>query len=178
MSPRVLVAIDPGYAARGKGCAVAVFVDKTLASVAFERPESTSSDALALRVDEVVWECPQVDERTRHSAPACVKLAAVGGMLAGIYVGACGAKARTVLPTEWKGSVAKPVHHARVWRMLHDVERSLLGGDATLAVIEAAQRKGALDRWGLPGVRYYPSGWDTHNLLDAVALGVWAVGRS
>lgn len=177
----LLAAIDPGYAARGEGCAVAIFVEGVLARAYFARPDKLGEALgdMGMRVggSAVYWECPQVDTRTRVSVPACVKLAAVGGMLAGMYAGAWGATIRAVSPSEWKGSTAKPVHHARMWRTLHDTERWLLGGAATLQEIESAQRKGALDRWSRPGASYYPARWNTHNLLDAAALGLWAVGR-
>lgn len=173
----VLVAIDPGYAKRGSGCAVAVFAGLSLVRVGFERPECVRPSALAVGADTVLWECPQVDARTRTSAPAVVQLAAVGGMLAGMFAGACGCPCMPISPAAWKGSVPKPVHHGRVWVLLDDREQALLGGASTGVAIESAKRRGALDRWGKPGVAYYPSTWLAHNLLDAVALGLTHLGR-
>jgi hypothetical protein len=172
-----LVAIDPGFARRGKGCAVAVFAGQTLVRACFERPESVRPESLRVGATHVVWECPQVDARTRTSAPAVIQLAAVGGMLAGMFAGACGCHAEPVAPLAWKGSTPKPVHHGRMWAQLSDDERRVLGGADTLKQIEAAKRRGALDRWGKPGAAYYPAAWLVHNLLDAVGLGLWRLGR-
>jgi hypothetical protein len=170
-----LVAIDPGFAARGKGCAVAVFLDGVLACTCFARPETVSANTLSVCAAEVVWELPQVDARTRASVPAIVQLAATGGTLAGLFAGASGGRVVAVTPTQWKGNVAKPVCHSRMWARLAFAERAVLGGDATAARIEAAKRAGALARWA-PGEHYYGS-WSGHNTLDAVALGVWRLGR-
>lgn len=172
-----LIAIDPGYAARGPGCAVAIFVGSRLSQAFFARPEKVRIAALK-GVLEVVWECPQVDSRSRMSVPAIVQLAAVGGTLAGMYAGACSSRAVPVSPSEWKGATPKPVHHLRLWRALRVAEHDLLGGVDTELAIEAACRKGALDRWGKPGASYYPSTWWTHNLLDAVGIGLWRIGRA
>lgn len=174
----ILVAIDPGFAKRGQGCAVAVFRDGRLVDSGFERPER----AAPLRWPppasvRVVWECPQVDARTRVSVPAIVQLAAVGGTLAGMYAGANATHAEPVSPLAWKGAVAKPVAHGRMWALLDERERTLLGGDATLAAIEAAKRAGALSRWSKPGAAYYAASWTMHNVLDAVGIGLWALGR-
>lgn len=173
-----LVTIDPGYAAKGPGCAVAVFCCGLLSQTYFARPEKVWITPLK-NVYEVVWECPQVDSRSRVSVPSIVQLAAVGGTLAGMYSGACGgATVVPVSPSAWKGSTPKPVHHLRLWRQLRVVEHDLLGGVDTEMAIEAACRKGALDRWGKPGASYYPRTWWTHNLLDAVGIGLWRLGRA
>lgn len=176
MTP-VLVAIDPGYAKRGQGCAVAIFVDGRLACVRFERPETVALPELAVGARDVVWECPQIDARTRSATPQVLTLAATGGTLAGLYAGCNACRAVPVSPAEWKQSTPKPVHHARIWARLHDDERDLLGGEKTKERIDAAKRKGALERWAKSGALYYPPIWLTHNLLDAVGLGLWRLGR-
>lgn len=177
-----LLAVDPGFAKRGKGCACAFFRDGRLAGVWFARPEQIATRApVAWPVDPsldlVLWECPQVDSRSRASVPAIVMLAAVGGELAGLYAGMTGAAVERVAPSAWKGSVPKPIAHGRLWRVLDDRERAVLGGDATARAIDAAKRKGALSRWGKPGAAYYAASFDAHNLLDAVELGCWKLGR-
>jgi len=173
------IAIDPGYAARGKGSAVARFARCRLMCVCFARPETVRVGDL-LQADDistVVWECPQVDSRTRTSVPAIVQLAAVGGTLAGLYAGANNAVVVPVTPSQWKGTVPKPVHHWRMWMRLQDDERTLLGGAETERAIDAARRKGARDRWGKPGASYYPSSFHMHNLLDAVGIGKWWIAQ-
>lgn len=61
-----------------------------------------------------------------------------------------GARVVFYRPSEWKGQLPKKVHHRRVWDVLDDVERSIVG---------------------VAGDRV-PAG-DRHNLMDAVALGKW-----
>jgi hypothetical protein len=77
----------------------------------------------------------------------------------------------------WKGSEPKPQMHARAWERLEPAEKKMLGGRATERTIMAAREKGALSRWAKPGVAYYPKAFDTHNLLDALCMGLWYFGR-
>lgn len=170
-----LVAIDPGYAKRGKGCAVAVFADGALVDAFFARPETVTAQQLCVMARDVVWEQPQLDARSNAGLPAVVCLAAVGGTLAGMFAGASGCRVTAVTPAQWKGSTAKPVAHGRLWAALTPAERVRLGGSDTLARIDAAKLAGALARWK-PGEHYYGA-WLGHNLLDAVALGCWRLGR-
>ena len=173
---RVLVAIDPGFSVKSGGCAVAIFEHERLINARFERPEKVCLDNQCVGAAVVIWECPQCDSRSHAIAPALIALAAEGGTLAGMYAGANGCRAYATTPAKWKGSVPKPIHHARVWRELDGKERALLGGSATLDRIEAAKREGALERWAKPGAFYYGT-WTGHNLLDAVALGLWRLKR-
>lgn len=179
MSAVTVIAIDPGYAKRGRGCAVARFDDRVLRDVWYARPDGDVERLRASDAGEVVWECPQLDARSRVNASSVVALAAVGGVLAGLYAGASGCRALAVTPNDWKGSTPKPVAHARLWALLTYWERAVLGGDATGMLIADAQRRGALDRWGHDGASYYgkSAAATVHNLLDAAALGAWRVGR-
>lgn len=170
-----MIAIDPGFAQRGLGCACALFARGTLMAVWFARPEHAARIA---PVTLVVWECPQIDARSRTIAPTLIKLAAEGGTLAGLYAGQHAAQVERVAPSSWKGSAPKPIHHSRLWGALSDGERSLLGGASTLAQIDAAKLAGARDRWGRAGGEYYPAAFSAHNLLDAVGIGMWRLGRT
>lgn len=173
-----IIAIDPGYAKRGRGCACARFDgDDFLAAWWYARPDAMPPDGAWPEADTVVWECPQVDGRTRTATPQAVQLAAVGGTLAGLYAGHAGATVDPVTPSAWKGSTPKPIQHMRMWEVLTPPERALLGGSATEAAIDAARRKGALDRWSKSGAAYYPHNFLMHNILDAVGIGVWWLGR-
>jgi hypothetical protein len=60
----------------------------------------------------------------------------------------------TVLPNAWKGQVPKPIHHARAREMLSPHE---------VAVLD----------WELA----HTPKTDAHNMMDAVALGLWKLGR-
>ena len=62
-------------------------------------------------------------------------------------------------PANWKGQVPKEIHHARVLRQLADDELRLLEGE---------KRKVS---------KTHPHGYD-HNMLDAVALGLWFLQRA
>lgn len=180
MTPPSVIAIDPGYAMRGKGCACAAVVHGVLESVWFARPDAAHVHHKCERPASitVIVEQPQQDARSWGIPPATlIKLAWDGALLAGLYAGELGCNVVAVTPSQWKGSAPKPVAHGRLWEVLTPAERAILGGDETEARIAAAKRKGALDRWGKPGVSYYPRNWDGHNLLDAAALALTHTGR-
>ena len=168
-----MIAIDPGGA---KGCAVAHFAGGVFDAVI----TGCSVPWLTRwRPRVVIVERPQVDGRTRGRERGTLDAAWNGALLAGYIAGTGGAEVRVVEPREWKGSVAKPVHHKRLWAVLSEHERAKLGGEATeRAIVEACER-GAAERWRQSGERYYRAarGAVTHDALDAVALGCWATFR-
>jgi hypothetical protein len=76
---------------------------------------------------------------------------------AGRVAGSCaaaGATVRWVKPAEWKGQLPKDVCHRRVRALLTDEERAILTRDCR----------------GMPASK-------RHNVLDAVGIGLWALGR-
>jgi len=177
-----VIAIDPGCAKRGKGSACAAFRGSRLAGIRFARPcaihVAQIAELGAEYLDRVIVERPQVDARTQGRERAVVDLAWAGAAIAYWIAGVAGARVEELTPTAWKGNARKPQHHARLWAVLTPAERALLGGDATLRTIETAKRAGAAERWRRGGgAAYYPAGFETHNLLDAVALGCFALGR-
>lgn len=172
-----LLAIDPGFARDGKGCACAAFTHGSLRSVWFERcPEDPASLTCSEELSYVIVERPQADRRSL-SVPiqTLITLAWEGATLAAMYAGRGGALLTAPSVRAWKGSEAKPLQHKRLWAVLDQDEREILGGSATELAIRKACEKGALKRWA-PGA-YYPKSWLTHNLLDAVALGAKHIGR-
>lgn len=170
------LAIDPGYSKKGDGCALALAQNGELTSVGFERAADYEREDLLL--GHVIVEQPQQDARSWGIPPAVlIKLAWEGAALAGLYAGASGAELHMPTVSEWKGGEKKPAHHARLWQVLTPAERAVLGGEKTYAAIKAACQKGALCRWKLPSDELYPSTFKTHNLLDAAALLMWALGR-
>jgi len=178
MTAANVIAIDPGYSARGEGCACAHTIDGVLRHAWSTRPPCTVGHGLITGPLVVIVEKPQQDSRSWGLPPSTlINLAWEGALLAGLYAGRFGGSVVAVTPSTWKGSVSKPVAHGRLWEVLTPAEREVLGGDDTARRIEAAKRKGALDRWGKPGVRYYPRTWGGHNLLDAAALALTHVGR-
>lgn len=174
----ITIAVDPGSA--GKGLAVAHFFDKRLTDVYFARPHDFARRLSSGNVVDarVVIEKPQADRRAEDVSPkSLISLSWAGG----IAVGAClsqypEARLTEATPNAWKGSETKPHQHRRLWLMLGPQERLLLGGADTWRAIDVACDRGALNRWKRPGASYYGKN-DVHNLLDAAALGAWAVGR-
>lgn len=176
-----LAAVDPGV----HRCAVAIFDGARLVDAAFfalptfKRNSPTAvhpTAGLPKWIDGVIVEMPQYDGRARTArVQDLIGLAWHGALMAAAL--ACGAPVFTATPAEWKGAEYKPQHHARLWQELTTEERRALGGNRTADVILAARRKGGLDRWSKPGGAYYPRSFDTHNLLDAAALGAWYLGR-
>jgi len=174
-----VLAIDPGYAKRGPGCACALFLNRRLSTVWYARPGQHAPAVPDGTM--IVWECPAIRPREDVSpgkANTLITLAATGAELAGQYSGQCGGRVVAIAPTEWKGTTAKPVQHGRLWAVLDPIERSIIAeaaGDPDVSArIEAAKRAGGLDRWSKAGHLYYGS-WPTHNILDAVGIGRWYV---
>jgi hypothetical protein len=173
MSAR-LTAIDPGYAKAGSGCACAAFDGAhQLHTTAYLRPHHRPPPRLFAEI--VVVEQPQVDGRTWSATPATVRLAWEGALVAGRLAGASGGRVVSLTPDDWKGTIAKPVHHGRAWAVLSDREQWVLRDVASEAAIEESKCRGARDRWAKEGA-VYCRGYD-HNRLDAVALGLFALGR-
>jgi hypothetical protein len=177
----ITIAIDPGV----HKCACAALVDGELESAPwFEavvyggKHGSPFVSSTPARV-EVVVEQPEYQGERSDKAKTQVLLALAwhGAMLAGQFAGRDQAPIHAYPVRAWKGSTAKPMHHHALWNVLSGGEQRLLGGMATKRAIDKACEKGALDRWRKEGVRYYPRTFETHNLLDAVALGMHHTGR-
>lgn len=198
---RNVLAIDPGYAAKGDGCACAYFDDGNLIEVWFERPAFFRPGEIIGHAAGrgrwltnrhrpgpayvIVVERPVVQgSRTRGANPGnLMDLSWAGGMLAGMFAGRDGVPIVAWPSSDadgirgWKGPESKPANHHRLWQILTRAERALLGGDATERAIEAACEKGALCRWSKPGDKLYPASFKTHNKLDACAMGATYLGR-
>lgn len=140
----------------------------------------------------VVVEIPQADGR---AAPAddLIRVAVNGARSAqALRESAAGGSVTEARPREWKGSLPKAICHLRLWQALSDTERALLGGDKTAKAIANACNRGAKARWKKHANHHYSnrdlptvsqSSTDrvglkiTHDILDAVALGLWYLGR-
>lgn len=108
------------------------------------------------KVDRVIVERPMIYPGGRQKArPAdVIKLATRAGEAGGMYARIWGIEPEYVEPHAWKGSVDKNIHHARVWAKLTPDEQ---------AIVSAAARGVAVGK--------------RHNILDAVGIGLFAVGR-
>lgn len=173
------LSIDPGakrleWNGTAGTCACAYFDRGSLAHVEFNDYPGGAG------LDWVVVERMQADSRTRGIDIRYLLLCQFNGARAAAFAaGQAGRNTRVtdVTPSEWKGTEPKPAQHARLWMQLDPSERLILGGDATMAIIESALDKGARTRWGKPGADYYPRGWVVHNILDAVGMGLEHTGR-
>lgn len=129
-----------------------------------------------------VVEIPQADGR---GAPAddLIKVAVSGARYAQAYTQY--GDVQEARPREWKGSLPKAICHLRMWQALSDAEKALLGGEQTAKAIANACNRGAKARWKKHANHHY-SNRDlpnvaglkiTHDILDAVALGLCYLGR-
>jgi hypothetical protein len=157
----IVLAIDPGV----KACACVTFVDGALVEVEFM---TAPYPAYAPSPNCVIVERPEQDGRSFTARPKDLMALAWAGAALAYSVGA---PVVEYTPSQWKGQVPKPAQHMRLWGLLTEAERALLGDARTGEAIAMAARKGALDRGSKPGASYYPRSFVTHNLLDAVALG-------
>jgi hypothetical protein len=168
--------IDPGVCdvqrkgvkLRIDGCACAHFVDGLATSVFFAAECGPQAGAF----DLVVIERPHIRGNSTPNPQDIVDLAWDGAALA--Y--SLGAPVSWYLPQQWKGGIPKPAFHRRMWPHLSAAERRLFPAE-TLDVIKAAAQKGALDKWARSGADYYPKRFRTHNLLDAIGIGLYDLGR-
>lgn len=175
--PSTCVAIDPG----AKTCAVAFFFNGAL-----RWARTVSVDWFPEAVAIAVVEIPERVNVAGTSADDLIRVAVAGARMAERCVRGTPGAVCEVRPAEWKGSVPKPICHARMWAALTYAEQDLLGlGNKTWTAIQLACERGAADRWGKDGKRYYRASEFptvagvkiTHDILDAVALGMWYVGR-
>jgi len=116
-------------------------------------PANGIGEGWSERIDEVHAERPKHYPNSKVSATDIVTLALRCGESVGAY-SARGAKVTYYEPAEWKGQVAKNPHHQRIWARLTDSEKD---------IVEKAARK-------VPEKK-------RNNVLDAVALGLFALGR-
>lgn len=105
-------------------------------------------------IGEVVIELPEYrpSQRDRRVDPNdLITLAVRVGKLAA-RAEARGLVVELVRPTRWKGSVPKRIHHQRIGRALTVEEHAVLNG---VRVADSLR----------------------HNVLDAIGIGLWKIGR-
>lgn len=109
----------------------------------------------------VVVECPQVYPGDRKIDPNdLIVLARRVGRIEE-QAARAGIACQVVLPREWKGQTPKETHGPRILRALSDHERGIYM--AACEPFVKRQRK----------KREIPE----HNILDAIGIGLWALGR-
>lgn len=183
-----LLAIDSG----SPSCAYATVMTDTITSVGaltvdadLSALDYVRSGKIVRVYDHVIVEVPTIRGDATPNPEDLLLIAILGSRLAERFA-KDGRNVREVRPSQWKGNVPKPAHHMRqLWPHLTDAERNLLGGSRTHKAILAAAMRGAKDRWQKQGARYYRASElptvnglkITHDLLDAAALALYALGR-
>lgn len=173
-----LLAIDPGVAQLATAC----FKGGALAWCAFV-PREVFVVWEWDEVFELVIERPRITGQTRGKDPNDqLDLTGAAYFAEGAIRARGGPPARYVTPSEWKGMLDKPIHHERVWSVLSALERRAFERDTGHAAADIERKieracdliaKGVRNKDGSP--KEYA--WKTHNLLDAVGLGLWHLGR-
>lgn len=111
-------------------------------------------------IDDLIIECPKLRPKGEKNPNSILSVARNAGEWAGRFESRCAAPVRYVSPTDWKGSTPKDISNARTWAKLDPKEQG---------IVDAAF-KAAPGRDGLaPSKR--------HNVLDALGLGLFGVGR-
>lgn len=143
----MLFAVDPGV----EQCAVAEFEDGRLWAVYFRSEALLNRGALGEHAPEPECICELPEQRGRSTNIDMSDL--INLTWAGSRVCA-NLPTETVKPSAWKGQTPKKIHHKRMEAALTPEERIVLR-NCLLKVPGPVQ----------------------HNLKDAVALGLWKLGR-
>lgn len=126
-------------------------------------------DHIPQQVTRVVIERPVIYPGGRTKNPNDVLLVAVAAGEWGGLARARGIPYEYVEPARWKGQVDKDIQHARDWACMLDVEREVAIGAGRLIAPKAK----ALS---------FPCKLTTsdkrHNMLDAIGIGLFALGRA
>ncbi len=150
----MLLAIDPGADAGW-----ALFNDAgRLASCGLSADDDKSGAPSGLPLARVLIECPKLRPWGEKNPNAILTLARRAGEWGGYYYDHL---VEYLTPNDWKGTTKKEIDHARTWSRL----------DATEQGIVDRFFKAAPGRNGLAPSR-------RHNVLDAIGLGLFGVGRS
>jgi hypothetical protein len=166
--------IDPGV----EHLAGAWFQGPTLWQVGFYPREAMLAGSY-FNLHGLVIEKPTVYPGSSEKDPNdLIDLAGAAYFAEGAIRARGGPPAHYVKPFDWKGQLKKPQHHARIWSVLANDEREAFGRDAGHS-IDFVEKKidRACELLAQTGkVKNYS--WAAHNLLDAVGLGLWYLGRT
>ncbi len=156
----MLLAIDPG-----ENTGWAVFDVGQLHSCGLGPP----STGPFIELEEVVIECEQLRGRSERNPNAILLMARNAGEWFGRFDGL--AKVRYVRVADWKGRTPKDINHRRSFAQLAPPElQALVTGCKGMS-----PRSSPIDE----AVRAGLSKADKRaNVLDAIGIGLWAVGRS
>lgn len=153
-----LLSCDPG----AKNCALAYWRHGGLVHVGFSQTVGGfifPGPELAIEVPFIYPKGPQ-GQKEGADPNDLIQVAYAAGVIAGLRQAI---KIETYLPRKWKGQVPKPIHHGRVWDTLNTYEHRRL----PLETYDRIQT----------GINGGPYSWAGHNLLDAVGIGLYYLGR-
>jgi hypothetical protein len=109
----------------------------------------SSEKHVAEEIHDVWIESPVIYPRSKADPNDVLKLALKAGRWAGIYETLVVVQ-HFVKPADWKGQLSKDICHARMWARISEAEKEIV--DLGVRKLSASKR---------------------HNVLDAVAFGVW-----
>lgn len=170
---------DPGYIdCMGKLLAVDPGANQGWAIYTSGRLTACGSGFPPVEALEGLTECLLERPTSYRGSPvppaALIILAGRMGIAAGQVLATTGIVADYVEPRTWKGSVTKRTHQPRIWAAL-DSEEQARCGVAVVAKAPATVRK-------YDGFADYlasaPEGANGRDIMDAVGLGLYGVGRS
>lgn len=169
--------IDPGV----HHLACAHFHDLRLLSVSFIPREAFLAGAAGgVTLFEVVIEKPQIYEGSNDEKDPndCVDVAMAAAFAEAAIRARGGPPAQYVLPRDWKGQLKKPHHHERIWSVLDAGEKDAFARDSGHMVEEISAKIDRACELLVHSKKVKEYKWKAHNLLDAVGLGLWHLGRT
>ncbi len=160
--PNMLLAIDPGA---NTGWAT---FDSCRRLTACGLVSGPASPLPPMAVARVVIECAELRGRGEKNPNSILLMARVAGEWWGRYHSHC---PEYILPADWKGTTPKDIDHRRTFARLAPFEelaalvRGCAGVSPKSAPIDAAIHEGLT------------KSDKRANILDAIGIGLWAVGR-
>ncbi len=164
----MLLAIDPGA-----DSGWSLFLGSTCVACGLGDPRTSPRHRLS-DITDVVIERPRIYPHDKPDPNDILTLAIRAGEWGGVY--RSHANVRYVTPSEWKGSVPKAIHHARLVTKLSSDETALIQTVFRSGYRSLKVRK-IMDRLEAPPVPLPMPKGKQHNVLDAVGIGLFAVGR-
>ena len=146
----MILAIDPGV---DSGWAILDTPTRALQGCGLGSPNPTGRS-----FDRIIIECPKLRPWGEKNPNAILTLARNAGQWGGRleHLG----PVEFILPNDWKGSVKKEISHSRLWAKLSSEEKD---------VVDAAFKAHPGRNGMAPSKR--------HNVLDAIGIALWGVGR-
>lgn len=169
-----LLSIDPGKHA----CGWALFHDGRLHAVGHSPREIFRG--FGGELGAAVVERPRIYPQGHPKPQDLIDLAGVAAA-AGESLAMLGFRVDYVEPAEWKGQAKKSVGNQRVWCALLASERDTIAKCFPKESVQTIAARIELGTQALARTGKEPRGysdWNMHNVLDAVGIGLHALGKS